>query len=471
MVDLDLAFTPATELAARIAAGELSPVEVVTNALARMEQVNPTLNCFTATYGDAALHEARLAAEAVAGRGPLGPLHGVPVAVKDTTPERGRLTTLGSYTHEHWVPDHDAAIVHALRRAGAIIVGKTTSPEFAHTLVCESPLWGTTRNPWDTTRTTGGSSGGSGAAVASGCVPLAEGSDMGGSVRIPAAWCGLVGLKPGLGRIPMDVLPGNYDSISHHGPLARTVDDARLFLLATQGPDERDIQSVTTPLDLRAPLDGDGRGLRLGLSVDLGCWAVDAEIEAAVRDAADAWRDAGAVVEEVEVGLTARDEALWAELWAVFMAAYYGHLLDEFRDRMDPDVVGLIEAGNAMGAAHYKRLEVERTTVWHRVAAALAGRDALICPTMAQAPWGATKADRPAVPFGAADGRYHSPDMTAVFNLVAPCPALSVPAGVHADGLPIGVQVVGHRWREDTVLRIGRVLETARPWAARRPLG
>jgi Asp-tRNA(Asn)/Glu-tRNA(Gln) amidotransferase A subunit family amidase len=267
----------------------------------------------------------------------------------------------------------------------------------------------------------------------------------------------------------MDVLPGNYDSISHHGPLARTVDDVRLFLAATQGPDEADIQSVTTPLDLGAPIPADARGLRLGVSMDLGCWAVDPEIETAVRAAVEAWREAGAIVDEVEVGLTARDEELWAELWAVFMAAYYGHLLEEFRDRMDADVVRLIEAGNRMGAAHYKRLEVERTTVWRRVAAALDGRDALVCPTMAQAPWGATKAERPTSPFGEADGRYHSPDMTAVFNLVAPCPALSLPAGVHADGLPIGVQLVGHRWREDTVLRLGRALELARPWADRRP--
>ena len=135
---------------------------------------------------------------------PLGALHGVPVAVKDTTPVGGRRTTLGSYTHEHWVPERDAYVVTALRRAGAVIVAQTTAPEFAHSLITDSPLWGATRNPWDLTRTTGGSSGGSGAAVASGCVPLAEGTDMGGSVRIPASWCGVVGLKPGIGRIPMD---------------------------------------------------------------------------------------------------------------------------------------------------------------------------------------------------------------------------------------------------------------------------
>lgn len=470
MVDLDLAYTPATELARRIAAGELSPVEVVANAVARAEQVNPTLNCFCAVYGDDAMAEAHAAADAVARGGAVGPLHGVPVAIKDTTPQRGRRTTLGSYTHEHWVPDHDAAMVASLQRAGAIIVGKTTSPEFAHTLVTDSPLWGTTRNPWDLDRTPGGSSGGSGAAVASGCVPLAEGSDMGGSVRIPASWCGLVGLKPGLGRIPMDVLPGLFDSISHHGPLARTVDDARLFLQATQGPNDVDIQTVTTPLDLGQPLDGHLRGVRLGLCMDLGCWAVDPEIERAVLAAVDGLREAGAEVELVEVGLTDRAEGMWGELWAVFMAAYYGHLVEEYRDRMDPDVLGLIEAGNAMSAVQLKRIEIERTDVWRRVAAVLADHDALVCPTMAKPPVAAAKADRARpVQYVDADGRYHAEDMTSVFNLVAPCPVLSVPAGTHADGVPIGVQIVGRRWQDDVVLRIGRGLEVTRPWAARRP--
>src|SRR5918994_797950 len=217
-----------------------------------------------------------------------------------TAPTAGHVTTLGSFAFEHWVPERDAYIVTALRRAGAVIVGQTTSPEFAHTLQTDSPLWGPTRNPHDLTRTPGGSSGGSAAAVASGCVPLAEGSDMGGSVRIPAAWSGIVGLKPALGRIPMDVLPGLFDTISHHGPLARTVDDTRLFLATTQGPDDADILSVPGPLDLSRPLDGDIAGLRLALSVDLGGWYVDPAIAAAVEATAAALEAAGAEVEPVD---------------------------------------------------------------------------------------------------------------------------------------------------------------------------
>jgi Asp-tRNA(Asn)/Glu-tRNA(Gln) amidotransferase A subunit family amidase len=462
-VDLELAYMPAHEMARRVASGDVSPVELVDNALARIDQVNGALHAFCFVWHDEARVAARVAADAVARREVIGPLHGVPIALKDTTPTQGHFTTLGSYTHEHWVPERDAAIATSLRKAGAIVIGKTTTPEFAHALVTDSPLWGATCNPWDLSRTTGGSSGGSGAAVAAGCVPLAEGSDMGGSVRIPAAWCGVVGLKPGLGRIPMDVLPGLYDDISHHGPLARCVDDARLFLGAAQGPNEVDLMSVTSPLDLSAAIDGDIRGLRIGLSIDLGCWAVDPAVESAVRDSAAALADAGARIIEVDPGLTPRAELLWAELWAVFMAAYYGHLTEEYSELMDPDVLSLIDRGRQISAVEYKRLEIERTEVWRGISGALDGCAAMLCPTMAQPPVAAKKADQPPRDFARDDGRYHSPDMTAIFNLVAPCPALSVPVGLHPTGTPIGAQIVAHRWDEPMALRIGRALELAVP--------
>jgi Asp-tRNA(Asn)/Glu-tRNA(Gln) amidotransferase A subunit family amidase len=452
----------AAETAALVAAGELSPVEAVTAALDRAAAVQPDLNCFTEVWDDEALDAAATAADAVGRGDDLGVLHGVPVAVKDTTPVAGHRTTLGSYAFERWVPDRDAYVVTALRRAGAIIIGQTTTPEFAHTLQTDSPLWGVTRNPYDPERTPGGSSGGSGAAVASGCVPLAEGSDMGGSVRVPAAWCGVVGLKPGLGRIPMDVLPGLFDTISHHGPLARCADDARLFLAATQGPDDADILSIPCPLDLFHPLDPDVHGLRLALSVDLGCWAVDPDIAAAVETAANRLADAGAVVEPVTLQFTEHDVAAWDVIWGVFMAAYFGHLVAEFGERLDPRVLALIDAGNRVSAADYKRLELRRTDVWRRLRDVLADHDALLCPTTASPPLLAAKADRPpSLPTD--DEGYHSPSMTEVFNLVSPCPVLSVPCGVHTSeadaGLPIGLQVVGRRWREDTVLRVARAVE------------
>jgi len=477
--DLDRCYASATEQAALVASGECSPLELVELALERIEEVQPKLNCFAHVWADEARTDALDAANAQARGTALGPLHGVPIAVKETTQVNGRRFTLGSFTHEHVVSDHDAYITGALRRAGAIVIGATTSPEFAHTLQTDSPMWGTTRNPWNRAFTPGGSSGGSAAAVASGCVALAEGSDMGGSVRIPAAWSGIVGLKPGIGRIPMDVLPGLFDSISHHGPLARSVDDARLFLRCTQGPDERDIMSVTTPLDLDRPTSGDVRGMRFGLSVDLGGWWVHPEVAAAVTAAGSALEAAGATVEEVDPHIGGRDEWTWIQLWGVFMSAYFGHLVDEWADRMDPDVVKLIELGNSMSATDYKRLELARTDLWRRVSGVLAGRDALLCPTMATPPVVASKAERAAIdapdaPDAPDDGRYHGEDMTGVFNLVAPCPALSVPCGAHTDaphtGMPIGLQIVGHRWREDTVLRIGQAVELALPqFTNRRP--
>jgi Asp-tRNA(Asn)/Glu-tRNA(Gln) amidotransferase A subunit family amidase len=209
---------------------------------------------------------------------------------------------------------------------------------------------------------------------------------MGGSVRIPAAWCGLVGLKPGIGRIPMDVLPALFDSISHHGPLARSIDDARLFLACTQGPNDCDIQSVTTPLDLSRPLDADLSGVRIGLSIDLGSWAVEPSVEAAIRTCADHLRAAGAVVEEVPLDLGEAHDGAWTKLWGVFMASYYGHFVEVFADRLDPTVLELIRLGQSLSAVEYKKLEFVRTDMWQQLRPIFGSFDALICPTMAAGP-------------------------------------------------------------------------------------
>jgi len=466
--DDELCYLPAVELARRIARRALSPVDVMENALARIEAVQPALNAFCFVYPDEALAAARAAERAVAAGEPLGPLHGVPIAIKDFTPTKGKTTTRGSYAFEHWVPEADALIVRRLRAAGAIMVGKTTTPEFAYSSFTESPLWGVTRNPWDPSRTPGGSSGGSGAAVAAGCVPLAEGTDMGGSVRIPAAFCGLVGLKPSLGRIPMDILPTVFDSISHFGPLARTVADAALFLAVTQGPDDCDIQSLTPALEVSVPPPGRVDGLRLALSPDLGFYAVDPAVAANTRAAAAALAEAGAEVEDVDLAWTREMVDAWTAYWGVYLAAAFQDVLPAHRMRMDPKVVALMEAGQAMGAVAFKQLETLRTQQWLELARVFANYDALLCPTMA----------RPAPPVEMSDndftsedaaGRYLGLDMTSLFNNVSQCPALSVPSGVTGDGLPTGLQIVGRRFADLTVLDIGAALERARPWAGRRP--
>jgi len=426
------------------------------------------LNCFCFVYPDEAMALAQEAERVLRTGARVGPLHGLPIAIKDLTPTEGKRTTMGSYAYEHWIPDRSALLVERLLDAGAIMVGKTTTPEFAYSSFTESPLWGVTRNPWDETRTPGGSSGGSGAAVASGCVPLAEGTDMGGSVRIPASWSGVVGLKPSFGRIPLDFLPTQFDTIQHFGPLARTVDDVRLFLSVAQGPSERDVMSLAPPLDLGETIDGSVDGMRLALDVDLGCYAVAEDVEKAVRDAAGALAGAGAVVEEVDVGWGREVADAWVAHWGVYLAALFGDKLDEFREKMDPRVVDLMEAGRALGAVEFKRLELVRTQAWQRLAPILERYDALLCPTMSQtarpvgeddAIWAADRGD----------GRYHGLDMTAQFNFVGQCPALSVPAGWSAEGLPIGLQIVARRYRDDEALRIGAALEQIRPWAERRP--
>jgi Asp-tRNA(Asn)/Glu-tRNA(Gln) amidotransferase A subunit family amidase len=468
MTDLELSYMPATDMARRIRARELSPVEVMENALSRIEAVNPTLNAFCFTYPQEALEKARAAEAAVMAGAALGPLHGLPIAIKDFTPTKGKVTTRGSHVFADWVPDFDPAIVERFAAAGAIMVGKTTTPEFAYSSFTESPLWGITRNPWDPARTPGGSSGGSSAAVTTGCVAFAEGTDMGGSVRIPAALCGIVGLKPSLGRIPMDILPTVFDSISHFGPLARTVGDAALFLATAQGPDDRDIQSISPGIEVPVPPPTDVRGLRLALSIDIGFYAVDQEVEANTRAAAAALADVGAVVEEVEIAWTKEIVDVWYDYWGVLLAAAFADHLEAFRDKMDPLVVGLIEAGLALDAVAFKRIEAVRTAQWRELTHIFRNHDALLCPTMAlpAPPVGGSEAAYGRVD---AQGRYHGLDMTSPFNNVGQCPALSVPSGFTAAGLPTALQIVGRRFDDVGALRIGAALEAARPWSGRRP--
>jgi Asp-tRNA(Asn)/Glu-tRNA(Gln) amidotransferase A subunit family amidase len=464
----DLCDRSAAELAALIRDRHVSPVEAVEAALARIARIQPALNAFCFVYEDEARALARAAEAAVMRGDALGPLHGVPIAIKDFTPTKGKVTTRGSYAFEHWVPDFDPAIVTRLRDAGTIMVGKTTTPEFAYSSFTRSPLWGVTRNPWNPACATGGSSGGSAVAVATGCVPLAEGTDMGGSVRIPAALCGTVGLKPSLGRIPMDILPWVFDSISHFGPLARTVEDAAAFLRVTEGPLERDIRSQIAPLPLPARFDGDVRGVRIALSVDLGFYHVHEEVAANLHSVADALRGAGAIVEEVALPWTPKMVTAWSQMWGVYLAAAFEHVLPEFRDRMDPKVVAIIEQGQKMDAVAFKRLEEVRTRQWFALADLYETFDALLCPTMAlpAPPADDNDDDHERID---AQGRLHGLDMTSIFNNVSECPALSVPSGWTADGLPTGAQIIGRRFDDPTVLRIGAAVELNRPWRHRRP--
>ena len=461
---------PATDIASGIRAEHFSAETVVVESLRRARSVNAALNAFTLLREEAAFAAARAADRQRAAGGLLPPLLGVPFAAKDLTPTRGDLTTLGSWTRGDWVPGESAVCIARLEAAGAILIGKTTTPEFAHSSFTASPRWGVTRNPWDPARTSGGSSGGSAVAVAAGVVPFAEGTDMGGSVRIPAAFTGTVGLKPSLGRIPMTILPSMFDSISHFGPLARTTGDAVAFMAAAAGPDDADIFSL--PLSFSAekaqarPLEG----RRFAFSLDLGYYSVDARVRAVILSAIDALRAEGAVVEPVELGWTRVVNDQWYDLWCVFMAAFFGEALEDYRARMDPIVVELIERGQTLNAVAYKRVELLRTRMWQDLAAVLSRYDGLLCPTCAvTAP--AADADDNDYIADLPDGRFRGLDMTCPFNLLPQCPALSLPAGLADDGMPVGLQLIGRRYADEDVLSMGgaieRVLRTAGATAAR----
>jgi Asp-tRNA(Asn)/Glu-tRNA(Gln) amidotransferase A subunit family amidase len=469
MANLDLCFTPVTELICRYRAKEISPIEVIQNSLDRIAEVNGALNCFCFTYPEEALEKAKAAEQKITS-GKARPLEGIPIAIKDFTPTKGKVTTRGSRLLEHWIPDWSPVLVERLEAAGAIMVGKTTTPEFATSGFTDSPLWGITRNPWDTSRTPGGSSGGSGAAVASGCVPLAEGTDMGGSVRIPAALCGIVGHKPSIGRIPMDIIDTAYCNISHFGPLARTVSDATLFLDVVQGEHPADIQSLPR-CELTIPTPSDVKGMKFALDVTLGFCAVDPEVEANLRATAKALRGAGAVIEEVDLGWDSKIVDMWYGTWSIFMAAAYDNItdvpLDENRARMSEGLVSLIEMGRKIDAVTARKWEFERTKYWRKLGAVLENHHALLCPTMA--------ITAPPVEMRDSDfagmneqGMLECMDMTSPFNYMAQCPTLSVPSGFAA-GLPTATQIVARRWDDALALRIGAAIEQAMPWAHQRP--
>ncbi|GEN60205.1 amidase [Acetobacter nitrogenifigens DSM 23921 = NBRC 105050] len=468
----DLLALDAAEMAAAIRSGALSPVTLVERALERAEAVQAQLNAFVVIRRDEALEAARVAereaAEAGKSGAALGPLHGVPVALKDMTPTKGDIWTDGSRLFDGRVADHDATIADALLGAGAILLAKTTTPEFAWSSRTDSPLWGVTRNPYDPSRTSGGSSGGAGVAVATGCVPLAEGSDMGGSIRIPASCCGVIGFKPSLGRIPYTGLPNAFDPLSHWGPLARTCRDVALFLDVTQGgvshdgaPRNGDPGYDLAPVERFAARVGslDPARLRVGVSVDLGCYEVDAAIADNLRATADALARMGAEVEVVDVVFPAEHAALWDREWAVWQAFYYGEAAAGREDALDPEMRALIEEGRQIRAVDYRQGEIMRTTMWRSLAPILRRCDVLLCPTLARDVPSADGLLPPA--YVTANGRLREVTMTGAFNLLARLPALSVPSGVSASGLPTGVQVIGRPGDDLTALQVGALIESA----------
>jgi Asp-tRNA(Asn)/Glu-tRNA(Gln) amidotransferase A subunit family amidase len=463
----ELIWRPAVELAALIRTKQVSPVEVADAVLSRIDAVNPRLNAFCLVAHDHARARAREAEIAVMKNEPLGPLHGVPVSVKDVVFTRGMRTTGGSRLFAEVVPEQDAVAVGRLRAAGAVILGKTNTSEFGHKALTDNPLFGVTRNPWDLALTPGGSSGGAAAAVASGLGPLALGTDGGGSVRIPAAFCGVYGLKPSFGRVPQyPAFPG-WEHVGHLGVIARTVRDAAAMLDVIAGGDDRDRRSL--PREGGAYLDvcEDAiKGLHVAWTPDLGYAAADPRVVTLCENAAAEFESFGCHVEVVNPGWDNPEETFTTLVAAQFYATWSDQLPDA-EAAMDRTLVNLIRKGGTVSARDYL-LALERVeTYWHEVHSFLARFDLLLMPTVAVPPF--TVEDRPPREI---DGRATSTlgwmPFTYPFNLTGQ-PAASVPAGWTDDGLPVGLQIVGQRHADRTVLAASAAYESACPWSDRRP--
>ncbi len=446
--------------------GILSPVEMVECTFARIGEINPVLNAFCALDEERALEAARTSGERYAKGEPLGPLDGVPVAIKDLTPTAGLRTARGSVLFADHVPKADAIIVERLKRAGAIVVGKTTTSEFGNASVTESPLTGITRNPWNPMRMSGGSSGGSAVAVATGCVPLAEGSDMGGSIRIPACFCGVVGLKPALGRIPFGFLPSAFDRMTHHGPIARRVEDAASFLNATAGPDDRDPLSLPTDPAGFSSTQPDVKKLKIAYSPDLGFQSVERDVLGNAAAMITQLRARGVQVDEIDLGLETDLYTAAYRLGAALFRKYYGAYEADNRDRLDRCLLKFFEHERGLSAEDLLEVDLILTKHWRRLAEVFAQYDAILCPTMPRIapPTGLTEFD-----FSGKDdrGAHIHFDMTVPFNLFGQIPAMTVPSGLGHDGMPTGIQIAGRRYEERTVFAIGRALHDPALWTER----
>jgi Asp-tRNA(Asn)/Glu-tRNA(Gln) amidotransferase A subunit family amidase len=456
----ELCFTPATELADKIASRELSPVELMDAVLDRIEEQQPRVNAFCLLRAHEAREEARAAQDAE----PRGPLHGIPISIKDLTSTKGIRTTFGSKAYAGNVPDVDATFVTRLREAGAIVLGKTNTPEFGNKGVTDSPLNGTTANPWSLDRTAGGSSGGAAAAVAAGLGPLAEGSDGAGSIRIPASFCGVVGFKPSFGRVPMYPRNG-YHTISHHGPLARTVADAALMLSVMAGPDQRDPHIRNEPpADYRAAVQHpEIEGWTIGFSPDFGHLPVEPEVAEIVAHAVGAFEDLGANVEQAPALPDAREPM--AVIWRVVFEAIVREQIAPHigPDEMDPHLRELAAEGVRIDAAtYYDAVSLFRIAFFHEMEKLFGRHRLLVSPTLAVAPFPHPEHGRPGpeTVAGEAVNPFLGWLLTYHFNLTGQ-PAISIPCGFTEDGLPVGLQIAGRPGADEDVLRAAAAFEAS----------
>lgn len=446
---------------------QVSSVELTRESLKRIERHQPRLNAFVTVTPERALEYARKMDEELARGRSRGPLHGIPVAVKDVFCTKGVRTTCGSALFADFVPEHDAAVVERLEAAGAVLAGKTSLHELAYGITSNNPHFGAVHNPWDTGRIPGGSSGGSGAAVAAGMVFMALGTDTGGSIRIPASFCGVVGLKPTTGRVSRyGVLPLDF-TLDHVGPLTRRVRDAAVTLDVLAGHDPRDESSSRVPVRDHLP-DGRAsiRGLRVGVPENFYFDRLDPEVDKAARAMVQIASELGAEIVGVRVPDIEAINTIGRVILLVEASAVMARYLDE-RQKFGRDVLALLDQGRLIAAADYVNAQRLRRLQRHEFAEIWRQADCLLVPTT---PTAAPEIGQTEVPLGGKneDVRLASTRLVRALNVLG-VPALSMPCGVTAGGLPIGLQIVGPPFREDRVLLVGAALEDAAGIHDRKP--
>lgn len=466
---------PATDLARMVAQREVSAVEVAQAFVARQQATEPVLHAYCVPTPEIALEQARDIDRRLAAGEAVGPLAGVPVAVKDLICTKGIRTVSGSHAYAEFVPDEDDVVVERLLAAGCTILGKTNVPEFGYSGVGHNPVFETTRNPWNPERTSGGSSAGSGAAVAAGSAPWALGSDGGGSVRIPSAHCGLFGLKASMGRVPLypgtkdERYPGvsSWESLEHIGPMTRTVADAALMMSVIAGPDPRDRHTIPcADVDWLAAPRGDVKGLRVAFSPDWGYAAVDPEVRRVVEEAVGVFeRDLGCRVEIAHPGFEDPYGAFWGLVAYESDLAGMRAMVREHGARMTPHLVEFVN--RPWTAEELTGANVVRKAVVNRMWRFMQDYDLLLTPTLAVPPFALHVQGPEKI-----DGRMVAPFQWLAFTFpmnMTGQPAASVPAGFTSDGLPVGLQIVGRHLADASVLRAAAAFEAARPWAQHWP--
>ena len=474
MGEQEICWMSGLQMANAIRNEEISPVKILDAILERVKEVNPKINAIVTLVDEEAKGSAKKAEEAVRGGEKLGPLHGVPVYIKDNQFTKGIRTTFGSKLFESHVPAVDAVLVERLKAAGAIVLGKTNMPEFGLLPITDNLLFGPTWNPWDLAKTPGGSSGGAAAAVAAGLGPLATGNDGGGSIRIPASLCGVYGFKPSFGRIPsFPSLPGS-ETLIHEGPITRTVADAALMMEVMAGPDERDRFSLPRQdIDYLGPTRESVEGLKVAYSADLGYAAVDREVREVTRRSALAFEKLGCEVEEEDPEIPNMEGDFLIETIADAVTSMEDYLGDPgyWKEKiypLYPSFFSLVDAYNIrdLVRARFRREHL----LWDGIRHFFEKYDLLLTPSTAVPAFDYEEGG--SIGPTQIDGKDVGPigwiAFTYPFNFTGQ-PAASIPCGFTKAGLPTGLQIVGRRYDDATVLKASAAFERAFPWQDRRP--